>query len=620
MKQKTISRLLLLAFIILGSSGCEYELTKEYFRDLSKPGETHSFVLNLNSIQDTVLIYGKVNLSYDFNTDHLDVWEIKFSLGDKEIESTQNTSGSISIDAGDYVAGIYKLKATIYTHSGTTSIADNLGTEGYKVEKEWILEINNYYRPVISNPVISKTKEGFLKISWDKFNKPDLFVSYNLDLPSNGKAEIKDINVTSIVDSMYIGFGYSAMIYVLIKGENNNRSSNYAYTGVSYKFPVIHFEKVGLDSLRLYWNQSTYKTKYHVYIYKYYPHYLYDANTDLLKNNLDTSVVIHQAGFEDYSAFDLQVESYTSSAGINPSKATMNTVFYHWGLTFVNLGGLNLSYNLKEDVLYYTVYGYVYSRNINTLQNYKSVWWSPTTTGNNACPTNSTKVAVLSPTDLYIYNNKNLDTNISMPLLRDPDYMSMSDNELVVMTSRNNGLEYINVADKKIIAGQPLTSYTSANQWSVTSSSNDAKYTCVVSTTGINIFEFNNPVVSKSYTSSDVYRSCLFDRNSTYTLYLTKENSDILEIRNAADFSLINTIKINRSNIKMNSSNIFLCNVDPLTGFLLVADLSNAYIISLTTGKTIYSTRCISSKPRLFGGKLISGNGMYIDISEKLHE
>ncbi|MHB9140697.1 MAG: hypothetical protein ACYC25_02335 [Paludibacter sp.] len=613
MKLQTLSKILFLTLIILGLNGCEYELSKENFRDLQKPSDTHSFSLNLYSSQDTILIYDKVNLSYNFNTDNLKVWEIKFSIDDKVIESTQNTSGVITLDAGNYSAGIYKLKATIYTHSGTTSIADNLGAEGYMVEKEWILEINNYYAPVISPPVVSRTKEGFLKISWEKFDKPDLFVSYNLELPSNGEVVIRNINVTSIVDSMYIGFGYSTMMYVLIKGENNNRSSNYASTRVSYKFPVIHFEKIGFDSLRLYWNQSTYKTKYHVFVNKYYPHYLYDATTDLLKNNLDTSIIIHQAGFEDYSAFDLQIESYTTTAGRNPLKSTMNTVFYHWGLYFVNLGGLNLSYNLKENVLYYTVYGYVYSCDISTFQNIKSVWWSPTTTGNNACPTNSTKVAVLSPTNLYIYDNKNLDTYISMPLQRDPDYMSMSDNELVVMTSQNNGLEYISVANKKIITTQPLTSYTSANQWSVTSSSNDAKYTCVVSSTGINIFEFNNPFVSKSYTASDVYRSCLFDKNSIYTLYLTKENSDMLEIRNATDFSLINTIK-------MNSSNAFLCNVDPLTGFLLTADLSNAYFISLKTGKTIYSIRCTSSKPRLFGGKLISGNGLYIDISEKLHE
>jgi len=613
MKQKTLSRILLLILTIIGCSGCEYELTKEYFRDLSKPSNTHSFDLNLKSDQDTILIYGKVDLSYDFKTDNLDVWEIQFSLNDKVIESTQNKSGYLSLDAGDYTVGIYKLKATIYTHSGTTSIADNLGAEGYKVEKEWILEINNYYTPVISNPVVSKTKEGFLKISWEKFNKPDMFVSYNIDLPSNGKAVIKDINVTSIVDSMYIGYGYLTMMYVLIKSENNNRSSNYAFTSVSYKFPVIHFEKVGFDSLRLYWNQSSYKTKYHVFVNKYHPHYLYNSTIDLLKNNLDTSVVIHQAGFEDYLAFDLQIESYTTTDGRSPLKSTMNAAYYNWGSYFVNLGGLNLSYNLKENILYYTVYGYVYSCDINTLERYKYVWWSPTTTGNNACPSNSTKVAVLSPTNLYIYDNKNLDTNISMPLQRDPDYMSMSDDELVVMTSRNNGLEYISVAEKKIIASQPLTSYTSANQWSVASSSNDAKYTCVVSTNGINIFKFDNPVISKSYAAADVYRSCLFDKSSTYTIYLTKVNSDILEIRNAANFTLVNTIKLN-------SSNAFLCNIDPLTGFLLTADLSNAYIISLKTGKTIYSMRCTSSKPRLYGGKLISENGLYIDISAKLYE
>lgn len=612
MIQKTRYKLVILTLIILGLSGCEYELTKEYFRDLSKPRDTHSFDLNLKTTQDTIFIYDKVNLSYDFNTDHLNVWEIKFSIGDKVIVSTKNTSGVITLNAEDYTVGIYKLKATIVTHSGTNSMADNLGAEGYKVEKEWILEINKYYTPVIKNPVISKTKEGFLKISWEKFSKPYIFLSYNLDLPSNGKVVITDINVTSIVDSMYIGYGYSTMMYVMIKGQYNE-SSNNAFANISYKLPVIHFEKIGFDSLRLYWNQSTFKTKYHVFINKSNPHYLYNLNKDLLKNNLDTSVVIHQAGFEDNLAFDLQIESYTTTDGRSPLKSTMNAAYYHWGLYFVNLGGLNLSYNMKENTLYYTVYGYVYSCDISTFEKFKYVWWSPTSIGNNACPTNSTKVAVLSPTNLYIYNNKNLDSNISMPLQRDSYYMSMSDNEMVVMISQNYGLEYISVAEKKIIASHPLTSNTSTIKWSMASSSNDGKYTCVISTNDINIFEFNNPIISKSYSATSIYRSCLFDKKIAYTLYLTKENSDILEIRNAANFSLINTIK-------MSSSNAFLCNIDPQTGFLLTADLINAYIISLKTGKTLYSLRCTSSKPRLYGGKLISGNGLYIDISEKLHE
>lgn len=612
MKEKRISKLLIIISIVFGLNSCEYKLTEEYFRDLTKPANSHSFELNLKSTQDTIFIYDVVNLAYEFDLNKLKVWEIQFSIGEKVILTTKNTSGVLSIDPDEYNAGIYKLKATIYTHSGSTSIADDLGAEGYKVDKEWILEINRYYSPVIRKPVVSKTEEGFLKISWEKFDKPDLFVSYNIDLPSNGKVVINDINVTSVVDSMYIGYGYSTMMYVMIKGKYN-KSSNNAFASVNFKFPTIQFEEVGNDSLRIYWNQSTYKTRYHLFINKYYNHYLYNSTTDLLKNSLDTSVIISQAGFEDHLGFELQIESYTCTAGRNPLKATMNSAYYHWGSYFVSLGGLNLSYNIKENILYYTVYGYVYSCDISTLERLKSVWWSPKTTGNNACPTNSTKVAVLSPTDLYIYNNKNLDTGISMPLQRDPDYMSMSDNELVVITSQNYGLEYINVSEKKIIASQPLTYYSSANKWPVASSSNDAKYTCVLSTNGINIYEFNNPVISRSYSATDVYRSCLFDKTNLYRLYLTKENSDILEIRNATDFSLTSTIK-------MNSSNAFLCNVDPLTGFLLTADLNNAYIISLRTGKTIYSLRCTSSKPRLYGGKLFSGNGMYIDISKKLYE
>ena len=212
MKQKRISKLLIIISIVFGLNSCEYKLTEEYFRDLTKPANSHSFELNLKSTQDTIFIYDVVNLAYEFDLNKLKVWEIQFSIGEKVILTTKNTSGVLSIDPDEYNAGIYKLKATIYTHSGTTSIADDLGAEGYKVEKEWILEINRYYSPVISNPVVSKTEEGFLKISWEKFDKPDLFVSYNVDLPSNGEVVINDINVTSVVDSMYIGFVYSTMM------------------------------------------------------------------------------------------------------------------------------------------------------------------------------------------------------------------------------------------------------------------------------------------------------------------------------------------------------------------------------------------------------------------------
>jgi len=609
MKKYVTTKLFLLIIPLICLTGCEYELTKEFNVDISKPADSHPFTLDLNTLEDTVLIYGKVNFNYNFETGNLLIKSIDFTIGDKLIGNATSHSGVLTVNAGDFTAGIYKLKATMYTNSGTKSIADELGAEGYKVEKEWIIQIENSYQPTIKNPVVSRTNEGFLKISWDKcraFN----FDSYNLYLPSNGKVVITNRNITSIVDSMYIGGYNSVMMNVKLNTADGFIFSNDVFTIITTPYPEVKFEKVGFDNLRVYWNRSKYKTRYHLFVEN---HYLYNQATDLLTNFNDTSVVIHQAGFEDWTNYDLQIESFTTTNGRSPLINKLNSKGYYWGNYYEVLGGLNISYNQTENVLYSTVYGYLHQANINTLQIEKSVWWSPVTTGNNACPVNSSKVAVLTPATLFIYNNKNLDSAISMPLMRDPDYMSMSNNDIVVMTSRNNGLEYFDVAGNRIIASKALTSYTSANQWSVASTSNDAKYTCVVSTTGINIFGFTNQAVSTSYTGTEVYRSCLFDKVNLYQLYLTKQNSDILEIRNATDFSLVRTIK-------MSSSNALLCNVDPISGYLLTTDQTNAYILNTTTGKTLFSLRCISSKPRLFGGKLISGNGMFLDITEKIHE
>ena len=73
MKQKRISKLLIIISIVFSLNSCEYKLTEEYFRDLAKPANSHSFELNLKSTQDTIFIYDVVNLAYEFDLNKLKV-------------------------------------------------------------------------------------------------------------------------------------------------------------------------------------------------------------------------------------------------------------------------------------------------------------------------------------------------------------------------------------------------------------------------------------------------------------------------------------------------------------------------------------------------------------------
>ncbi len=131
------NKLWLLIPVLILISGCEYELGKENFVDLEPPPETHLFNLNLMPAGDTIKIFNTSSFSYNFNTYGLDIIEAGFSLGEKKWTFHSDGNGVITINPEEFPAGQDTLIMYVYTHSGTGSIADIAGAEGYMAERMW---------------------------------------------------------------------------------------------------------------------------------------------------------------------------------------------------------------------------------------------------------------------------------------------------------------------------------------------------------------------------------------------------------------------------------------------------------------------------------------------------
>ena len=107
---------------------------------------------------------------------------------------------------------------------------------------------------------LSVTADGYFKVSWPKCEQYN-FVSYEvkglLNLHPFSKV-YTNADITSYIDSSFVGgTGLVAVNLTL----TNNRISG-IYTNVNEPIPVLKFEELGIDSIRISWDKSKYRAHY----------------------------------------------------------------------------------------------------------------------------------------------------------------------------------------------------------------------------------------------------------------------------------------------------------------------------------------------------------------------
>jgi hypothetical protein len=592
--------LLFLVFALTAICSCEYDLENENVRKIEKPAQTHQIDLNLALESDTIKVFLKTNFAYDFNTYGLKIIHGDFSLHGKTW-SIYSEEGQFTIIPQDYSPGYDSLSIVLYTNTGSGSIADLNKTEVYKAEKRWLLLIDGRPAPQLT---LSKsiTKEGLLKISWQKCNQYN-FYSYELSGGSVSKS-IKDADITSYIDSFYIGGTKSFRVRASVISDIP--SSDEAYLGLDDSIPILKFSELGIDSLRIYWNKSKYKAKYKLNQFSPYP------DTTIFESADDSSFTIPQPGLGRRTGFTLYTTPYHLN-NTNSSYTKMDQKYYACG-TFIAGNAPNFGFNAMDNVIYTNTYNNMECYNVSDLSLYKS--YTITNLGyqgNYSCPTNSTKVATASSDNIYVFADKNLQNPEIFPYSTKAvtiDHFYLTDNDLVAVALQNK-YELISISQKKVLISINISDYPVNSKWSCITTSKDGSYACIVTKNGIKIYNITDSSYTLTYTDNRCYRSALFNVNNPSQLFLTLYDNEVLEVRNVTDFSLINSIILP-------SKSEVLMNIDPKSGFLLLTDYTNLFIIDMIKQLPIFKMRTFGTIPSLYGNRLFSNDGYTLDISKYL--
>ncbi len=210
MKQILISIAFLL-FIALYS--CKYDTNNIYERNLNQnvaEPTIETVHLDLSEDKDTVeLAYNRVH--FNFKSSDQQISGVKFYLDGTLNGTVESGNSSFDLYHEFLFVGMHRLKLEIYTHSGTGSIADSLGMEGFLfASKEWTIKVQktNYWG------VTSIVSDGFLKLVWAK---PDQDIPEYIIYRNN--QEIGRTVTCDYIDKSHVG--EAANYQVLFKSTYN---------------------------------------------------------------------------------------------------------------------------------------------------------------------------------------------------------------------------------------------------------------------------------------------------------------------------------------------------------------------------------------------------------------
>lgn len=253
-----VSVILLIAF---GLSSCVYD-PPEIFTEVSNEFTPPDYVINqtIDFEEDTLYAWNKTRFSFSFISSDQDIIAVTFNFPGNDLVF-ENSAGSFEVDPSELSDGSYEMTCKVYVSSGTGSLADKVGAEGYVYEKDFILIVE---RPGSTDLGFTHTTidNGFLRIHWRKFDR-SYFESYKITVYDSAlyhffTTTITDPETTSLVDSSFVGGSVKFTMLVTCKDGDGNKI-DFGSDTYTYRYPLkLSFRTEG-DSLTLSWTEIPFK-------------------------------------------------------------------------------------------------------------------------------------------------------------------------------------------------------------------------------------------------------------------------------------------------------------------------------------------------------------------------
>jgi len=595
--RKIINATMLFTFFQFIFSACEYLPEAENYIEIKKPNPTHMLDLSLIPENDTIKIFNITQLTFQFNTYGLKMLDATISIGNTTRNVYSETS-TIGISPEGYEPGVYTLNARFKTHSGTGSIADMLGGEGYTIEKKYYLLIDGTDAKQIM-PQYTINSSQLLELTWPECENYN-FDAYILKKGNQKIKEFTDRKATHYVDSIYVGgsAGYEIDVRVV----TNNRLSYGNTLLVNEDFPHPSFELLSLDSLKIHWHKQHIKSNVRLaygvgqstYVQKFIPYG-------------DTSCVIPVPAFGVQHIFQLTTLPFHDNSYINTNSFVQS--YYTYG-TSLQMATGKIVYNKNKNMLFSYSGGSkeVISCNATTKTRIQTVSL-PESPYLASCGVNNNRIVFLSYyNNFYVFQNENLTnpTTFNISGLNGIRMFVLTDNNFISMMCYNQ-LYMINLNNNNEISTTtlPESYYTSYPR---VTTSQDGKYICASSEAGYRLYSFGNKQFTLISSDTRKYASALFNPLNPAEIAFTFLDNNLLEVRSIPDFSLIRNIQL--------PDKYHVENFDTSTGLLLLNNYSKLFAVNIHTGQILKGPNSTSDSYLLYGNNIFNPYVYYADMTK----
>jgi hypothetical protein len=271
------------ALIVLAS--CTFNSDEVYFKEIVVPVVEGTLAINVDSKNDTILIYKPTTFSVDFTANVGRIERVEVFLKDGLHATLRDPGQSFTIGQYDFRTGVFDLRLKMTVDPQTGSITNRNGGERTVVERTYKLKID---ADPPAAPVLQTSNEnGFLKISWTPYTKPN-FVSYRLSIstPNNSTRNVTITNpaATTFIDSAYTG-GYTNTTTYYIT--TNAIGSVTRSVSSSHPLLLTHTYSTNDSIAKLTWRKMPFTKAFAEYIIK-------ENNVERMRiqNPADTSVLL----------------------------------------------------------------------------------------------------------------------------------------------------------------------------------------------------------------------------------------------------------------------------------------------------------------------------------------
>lgn len=593
--------------IILLFAACEYEPSGHNFVDLTPPEDHVPLEILLNDINpsDTIYLYKNTQVSIKINSP-VDLKQAVVLLDGEQYKNMWDNVYDFTFYPDQMDEGVHKLTVDAILTSGSGSLAEMMGLEGYTGELSWNIRV--IHHPQDRFKVNYRVnEEGFFELFWNNAIPDNYIKKYTVDLLLTQESQI---TINDAQQKSFVDYGYVCKYaYYEVKTYLKDGTIFTSTLSLDIPAPKVYFEDLGVDSLRVYWDKPFANARIN----------LIEENKTIATEIQDTSIIIPQL-FGKTRQFQLEINPQKAGYDYYQTKSSDWSNFRQG--TSLGLPNWELyAYSLKDNIIYTRKYNNLVALDATSLQEINNVSiignpWGFAYGGKIAAAPHNSTIAAMTGEETWIFTDSRFIHPTKISSLRGDVNTRLcaltSNDRLFVVQQNANICKIFNSLTGAKIFELPFTYKTIYTFPDLVTVSENGQFFCASSENGIEIFEIDGTTAKLLYTDTRDYNGAMFVPSQPDKL-LIRVGTDI-EIRQLPEFNVIQTLDVS-------ANGAFLCNIDPASMSLLYHQNDSLKVCKIDNlTETIFKIKSDEKTCKMLNNKLLTygKGGMCFDINPYL--